>query len=591
MRKLSQVIAAHTSTSQPRQDQQRLLDQIVNLISSPSPNFSRIQDLLDQLDSDKVDGLHSIIQFSPLEALLSRYPKLVEEDVRILEKLFEKGADLGKVQRGILERMMESESDEEDETLNAFESRLIEEFAKMDKVKEEEQEEEGELNPSENSERRGGKAHSSFFAKESPLSLNPPRQSTPGNTQQPVQIERRSSSLTPLPPSRNVSLIALSDLSQTSSHSQPRRPDPVSPDISRSFRRPSHDSPPFLPPPRSPLRLAPRPNPSEIIQLFILIPERTTMSSLRYYFHQILRVQIFNPRLRSDRPPFHVLLEVEKRLFESGELDTRMRQELISGTPFISVDGKKWNFKVSVAWDRPQRPMSQPRAEQSNHLQLASNVDKSQGSGEPQRPLDQRGWVKFTLSGFSIDTKPSEIESFLARILTYWKDFEVRSNEDGQESIVEFKVRGQNAVWQVEGEFRALGAKANLETMDETGGGGEDLPVEIAGVVQDLVLLQDLTTEVIDLETLEAKVEDTMIQIQKEKDTRRGGGGGEIVQNLALVLAHLALAVVPVIVRAITLTLDPLHLRGGDTSIADDTDQSLDLDLVLVLVLVPALAL
>lgn len=155
MKRLSEVIASHTSTSRRPQDQQRLLDQIVNLISSPPQDFSHLQRLLDQLDSDKIDGLRmyrlskyrlssmlnlrsripdSIIQFSPLEALLSRYPKLVQEDFKILEKLLEKGADLGKVQREILERMVEAEIDEGDEVLKVFEKRLIKEFEKLDKI-------------------------------------------------------------------------------------------------------------------------------------------------------------------------------------------------------------------------------------------------------------------------------------------------------------------------------------------------------------------------------------------------------------------------------------------------------------------------
>ncbi|GAA5988470.1 hypothetical protein JCM5350_005205 [Sporobolomyces pararoseus] len=503
MKRLSEVIASHTSTSRRPQDQQRLLDQIVNLISSPPQDFSHLQRLLDQLDSDKIDGLHSIIQFSPLEALLSRYPKLVQEDFKILEKLLEKGADLGKVQREILERMVEAEIDEGDEVLKVFEKRLIKEFETLDKITNE-----GEGN----------------VEAESSPALDPPRHSTPGNPQRQEEIARRSPSLTPLPPSRNVSIIALSDLSQTSSHSQPHRPASVSPDTSRSLHPPSRDSPPFLPPPRSPLPLLARPDPSELIRLCTCVPEGTTMSSLWYYFHAVLRVQIFNPYLQTDRPPFHAFFKVEKRLFESGKLESRLREMAFNGSPFISVEGNRWIFTISVARESASRSNFQPRIETSKDLLFNRREGKNYG----ERPRDQHGWVKITLSGFSIDTKPSEIESTLQRILTYWRDFEVRSSEDGQESVVELKVRGPNAVSLVE------------------------------------------------------KVEEIMPRIRKKKGTRQGGGGGEIAQDLVLVLARLVLPVVPRIVLISTPTLALLLRRGGDPSLVA-TVQVLDLDPALAL--------
>ena len=56
MKTLSQVIEEFISTSQPQQDQQKLLDQIVNLISSPAAKFPRLADLVNQLDSDKINA-------------------------------------------------------------------------------------------------------------------------------------------------------------------------------------------------------------------------------------------------------------------------------------------------------------------------------------------------------------------------------------------------------------------------------------------------------------------------------------------------------------------------------------------------------
>ncbi|GAA5960126.1 hypothetical protein JCM3765_002480 [Sporobolomyces pararoseus] len=434
MASLSQVIAAFISTLQPQQDQQKLLDQIVNLISSPSAKFPRLADLVNQLDSDKINARHSITQLSPLEGLLFRYPQLAEEDVKILDILFDKGADLRKARKEILTGMMEVESSEGDEVLKAFESRLIGEFEKLDPGNQEAAEE--------------------YL----PPTFDAPHQSNPDESQEHPRIDRRSPSLTPRPPSRNDSYVPMTDLSRTPSHSRPHTSRSESPDPSRGFLRPTRGSPPRAP-------AAPRPPPpasdsnqvsGELVRVFAPLPQTCTIPYLSHYFSHVLKCPISDVTLSLDFPPYHGLFDVDRKLFESGELAERIAQAQREGKPFERQPGFAWKLKMRVAYE--SKPKTKP---------YEADRSRIEHTGAPPFPYDDssRGivpaggsdpWTEITLSGFAPETTPTDVQAFLSTIFSFWRTFSVdyiTNEQDRREMVIKFQVIGKKAVEKVEQQF------------------------------------------------------------------------------------------------------------------------------------------
>ncbi|GAA5988312.1 hypothetical protein JCM5350_002852 [Sporobolomyces pararoseus] len=571
MKTLSQVIEEFISTSQPQQDQQKLLDQIVNLISSPAAKFPRLADLVNQLDSDKINARHSITQLSPLEGLLFRYPQVAEEDVKILDILFDKGADLRKARKEILTGMMEVESTEGDEVLNAFESRLIGEFERFDEGKNEAE------------------------AEYPPPTFDPPRQSNPDESQQHLQVDRRSPSLTPRPPSRNDSHIPLTDLSRASSHSRPHRSRSESPDTSRSFFRP-----PRAPTPSAPANRPPPPNSGsdivsgELVRVFAPLPQTATIPYLSHYFNQVLKCPISDITLSLDFPPYHGLFDVDRKLFESGELAERIIQAQREGKPFERQPGFAWKLKMRVAYE--SKPKTKPYEADRSRIDHAPSApfphdDQSSRGIVPAGGTDP--WTEFTLSGFAPETTPTDVQAFLSTIFSFWRTFQVdyiTNDQDRREMVIKFQVIGKKAVEKVEQQFGSFafggsiikvshreitraelknngrhfevdesrhikreesmgdtGERMNVKT-DRMGRGGDNDRAVVAARDLDLPTVTN---------KLGKEVDETTTRLWRKKGTLPGGGG--TAQNLVPV--HL----VPLDIRVTTLALAHRR-RGGVTN-------------------------
>ena len=157
---------------------QDALDELIESISSS--NFKLFNILLLHLNPEWIDrpreSIHTILfgvqrcdlrrkrdsicadsttQLSPLESLFTRYPQVNSTDLEILKALFEKGADLSKVNEKELSRMMEVEEEngteeaESNSVKEEFEAVLIARFAELETLKEQVKGEDAEPEASE----------------------------------------------------------------------------------------------------------------------------------------------------------------------------------------------------------------------------------------------------------------------------------------------------------------------------------------------------------------------------------------------------------------------------------------------------------
>jgi len=187
-------------------------------------------------------------------------------------------------------------------------------------------------------------------------------------------------------------------------------------------RRPSHS-----PPPRPNQISYPIPTSKELVRLFVPLPRDTSLSSISYYFGQILQVKVYNIVLYYEKNPSCALIDVEKEVFESGDLDRRFHEAEEAGRPFRLKSGDTWKLKARQF--------------------------KAQGEG----------WISLTLSGFSPETDPSSVESILSNMLSYWKDFTVNRGAGFEPAqSCHFKVRGEKAAVRVESEFSTFAFGGNI---------------------------------------------------------------------------------------------------------------------------------
>ncbi|GAA5988476.1 hypothetical protein JCM5350_005207 [Sporobolomyces pararoseus] len=307
---------------------QQLVDQLVDSISSSDLQIDKVKALLDQLDIGDIDRTHSTSRLSPLETLLSRYPLITSTDTEVLKLLLNKGSDLGKVNNGILERLMEVENLEEHQAREEFEAILMEKIQELDQAKDVEE--------------------------------------IDGARAEPAQTDNHSSPLTPL---------SSSSVSTTSSQTTPLRQAVPSPPSPTQQEDASTESPPqaqFPPLPIPPIESLP-PSASQnnstsptlpiepsipsiparrsfsLMRLYVPLSDRAPPSHYHVldYFDTVLDIQIFNPVFIEQ--PCRLYFSIEKDLWETGKLTRKSKAAELRG----ELMQPRWYLRFSVAFNEP----------------------------------------------------------------------------------------------------------------------------------------------------------------------------------------------------------------------------------------------
>ncbi|GAA5960163.1 hypothetical protein JCM3765_002493 [Sporobolomyces pararoseus] len=299
--------------------QRPVLDLLIDQISSIDEPEGNIGETLESLDSVWINQSHSTNGLSPLEALISRYPHMNPSDLELFGSLLERGADLEKVDKEILIKMMEVKNESLDSVAKRFERELVDKFDELDRVK------------LVDTDRRTEDAQTRSFSPDPYLRSYP-------SSEHPHSFSRSISS------------------SSSSSRSRSRRDSPVhrrSPSRSRSIDSISPDtsrsdfyndnlissclSAPCRPPPNYHY------SPTDQIQICLALPPATSTSSLYYYFCQVLEAPIYNIVFDTDGRSSFALFTIDRRMFESGELQKRI-EEAEETNPFVR-HGTEWKLK------------------------------------------------------------------------------------------------------------------------------------------------------------------------------------------------------------------------------------------------------
>ncbi|GAA5988480.1 hypothetical protein JCM5350_005208 [Sporobolomyces pararoseus] len=290
--------------------QRPLLDLLVDQISSIDQPESTLEETLNSLDSVWMNQTHSTSGLSPLEALINRYPQITLSDLRLFDTLLDRGADLEKVDKGILIRMMEFENEGVDSVAKRFEMELIDKFDELGRV-----EVPSTATTTEYTQIRFSSPEQSIRAYpssglSSQYSLSITQASYRSRPHDDSPLNRRSPSRSPLI-------------------------DSISPSYNDTISLLNVSEPRSLPPnDRSPT--------SEQIQISLSLPKGTSISSLYYYLRQVLGARIENITLHTEGQDFFALFEIDKELFESGELEKRI-EEMEETKPFVR-NGRAWKL-------------------------------------------------------------------------------------------------------------------------------------------------------------------------------------------------------------------------------------------------------
>ncbi|GAA5960152.1 hypothetical protein JCM3765_002488 [Sporobolomyces pararoseus] len=470
---------------QSQSREQDLLNHLVESISSSLP-ISQVEELLLQLDSEQLNQLHSITRLSPLEALLSRYPNLEENDLTILNLLFKKGADLGRVSEEVQERMIvlqtEGEEGEKSSVVSQFEARLVKRYEEMDEIQHKKQgvgiEEEAQI-----------QSRSSSLA---PLTAS---SSSSSSVLKAPERQRRSSTPPP-PPSQSLidSTISVQAQGTPPFNSSPSHPwhrprssqsnpsethprqlpstvqfpqllSPRNPSLSRS-PPPSHARS-IIPP-----RLFPPSDPKDLVRLYIPLPLGTREHYLIRYFHFAFHIEITNLSLFTSRSPSFGFFDVSREIWERKELLSEERiWEIERINPLKDLDGRAWGIRLRVArevrteeekrgvlWrdrggneSRRWRSETEEREVRASKNSTFDRSDIQRGRrgqsdstvGRHSSEEDEDGWITLILSGFPQDTTHCDVQDLLSEWLRYWEDLSL--SYDGGIVEARFKVRGYKA--------------------------------------------------------------------------------------------------------------------------------------------------
>ncbi|GAA5960137.1 hypothetical protein JCM3765_002483 [Sporobolomyces pararoseus] len=421
---------------------QDALDELVESISCR--NFKLFKILLNHLKPEWIDKPHSTSKISPLETVFTRYPKVNSLDLDILKALFEKGADLGKVRDEELSRMMEVEEGDEEEESNSvkeeFETILIERFAELEKSKEEAIGEDvgPEAIKLEENEEIPHSPHSSS--------------NTPNMLQQPHE-ETHKAEIDHLPEHSSRKSPTTSQQQEHDSPTIPHSARSISPVPS------TPNSFPSVPPPTISSRRRPAPlTPPESIRLYIALPPRTTEQYFTRYFERTLQVPIRNVSLTNRGTLSFVHLEVDRELYNSGDLEKKISEMEKRGRYFEDTTRRRWDLRPklsdnltdsSTRWRKQEEEESsssrskraseeRSKYDPSRSLQTSSSANGRGGGGRIEE------WIGLQIRGFSTDSNTREIEKTLSSFLDGWDRLQIKSegfgvlvllNVDGEEKV------------------------------------------------------------------------------------------------------------------------------------------------------------
>ncbi|GAA5909377.1 uncharacterized protein JCM6883_005858 [Sporobolomyces salmoneus] len=460
-------------------------ERLMNFIkqSPPESDLQQIQLVLDGLDANGVAQLHLAI-----EHVFHRYPDLTESDLKILNALFDKGADIAKVDKEVLRKMMEVDEEklEPNSFREQFEATVMEKFEELDRRRQVEDEDMREVETREKSPARPFRPSSS---------LTP----TSNTAQSPLTVENERSDQ-PLPDASS-SPVPQPQLDSTSKESPFKRspsasPRPRSPSRHRSI---SFDDLPFSPPrldsdpAPSPSKIQPQPEstPSlEFVRLYLPLPRLTSERTVESYFDDVLRIRplIEIEHFYNDHNQSWAIIRIEKSLFISGELKKRIvENEMVDeerqswkGQPFLNGYGAVWKLQPRLATGREvgyvdARLSTTTRYDSRNEVEVGSSTrpplpvrGQSEGGGgfypsirserQPRRDEEEE-WYTLELRGFSIETTTYQIAQALSGTLKYWIDLTAfRSYDRGKDRnepqvVAQLRVVGEKAAAFVKRDF------------------------------------------------------------------------------------------------------------------------------------------